>query len=179
MGCNSSRSGRIIKRPHKSGGHQEQRKSFAIKIEDPENPDDFHEFSYQTENDELPIMQIMNGVAFDEGEKGTKFDANFIALMNKEKDEFEYYVQRLIGVGIENEEKPLDGKLWVPYINNKREDWSYLCDHNRIVAKEDEIVWRFEHYLQKDMLNPDELGGLNPFVENPSTKAVSRMEEQR
>lgn len=57
-----------------------------------------------------------------------------------------------MGVGIENEENPISGKIWVPYINNKREDWSYLCENNRIVAKEDEIVWRFENYYEKDRL---------------------------
>jgi hypothetical protein len=32
----------------------------------------------------------------------------------------------------------------VPYINGKREDWSYICENNRIVAKEDDIVFRYE-----------------------------------
>jgi hypothetical protein len=59
-------------------------KKFTIKVEDPRN-DIEQQFSYNTENDELPIMQIMNGIAFDETEKGTKFDANFIALMNKDR----------------------------------------------------------------------------------------------
>jgi hypothetical protein len=57
-----------------------------------------------------------------------------------------------MGVGIENEENPLEGKIWVPYINDVREDWSFLCENNRIVAKEDEIVWRFEEYHPKDKL---------------------------
>jgi len=86
----------------------------------------------------------MNGIAFDESEKGQKFDGNFITVLNKDKDEFEYYVQRLLGVGIENEQEPKKGKVWVPYINDKREDWSFLCENNRIIAKEDEILWRLE-----------------------------------
>jgi len=97
----------------------------------------------------------MNGIAFDETEKGNKFDANFIALMNEKKGDFDYYVQRLMGLQIENEENPISGKIWVPYINNKREDWSFLCENNRIVAKEDEIVWRFEHFYEKDRLTVD------------------------
>ena len=32
----------------------------------------------------------------------------------------------------------------MPYVNSKREDWSYICDHNRIVAKGDDIEFRFE-----------------------------------
>ena len=41
---------------------------FYLKIEDP-NTFEIMQFSYQTESDELPLMQIMNAVAFDE-EKG-------------------------------------------------------------------------------------------------------------
>ena len=93
----------------------------------------------------------MNAVAFDE-EKGEKFDSNFISILSKEKEDFEYYVQRLLGVEIESENEPKSGKIWVPYINNKREDWSYLCENNRIVAKEDDILWRYERYLSRDNL---------------------------
>jgi hypothetical protein len=71
-------------------------------------------------------------------------------VLNKEKDEFEYFVQRLLGVGIDNEQEPKSGKIWVPYINDKREDWSFLCENNRIIAKEDEILWRLEQYLNKE-----------------------------
>ena len=109
------------------------------------------QFSYQTETDEMPIMQVMNAFAFDE-DKGDKVDGNFISIYNDKRGDFDYYVQRLLGVGIENEDDPSSGKVWVPYINNKREDWSSLCDSNRIVGKEDEIVWRFEPYLYKDQL---------------------------
>ena len=61
-------------------------------------------------------------------------------------------MQRLLGVEIENNDEPKSGKIWVPYINNKREDWSYLCEHNRIIAKEDEVLWRYEDFLNKDYL---------------------------
>ena len=123
---------------------------FILKIEDPHSYE-VQLFSYHTESDELPIMQIMNAVAFDE-EKGEKFDSNFISILSKEKEDFEYYVQRLLGVEIESENEPKSGKIWVPYINNKREDWSYLCENNRIVAKEDDILWRYERYLSRDNL---------------------------
>ena len=93
----------------------------------------------------------MNAFAFDE-DKGEKVDGNFITHFNEKKGDFDYYVQRLLGVGIENEIDPAAGKIWVPYINNKREDWSSLCDNNRIVGKEDEIIWRFEAFIYKDQL---------------------------
>ena len=85
----------------------------------------------------------MNALAFDVGEKGRKFDANFISIYNPSRKEFDYYIQRLAGKEIENETNPCQGKIWVPYINNKREDWSMIFE--RIVAKEDEIVFRFEN----------------------------------
>ena len=113
----------------------------------------------------------MNGIAFDETEKGTKFDANFIAILNERSNNFEYYVQRLMGVGMENEEQPAHGKIWVPYINGKREDWSYLCDNNRIVAKEDEIIWRFEDpNLKKEEYTPEDPNTRHPSLIGAATK---------
>lgn len=31
-------------------------KRFVVKVQDPQNEDEVHEFSYPTENEELPIM---------------------------------------------------------------------------------------------------------------------------
>ena len=105
----------------------------------------------------------MNGIAFEESYQGKKFDANFISVYNKEKDEYEYYIQRLIGINIENEEIPKMGRIWVPYINNKKEDWGFLCDNNRIISKEDDLIWKFEKFLGKDAYNT--LGGLSHEAE--------------
>ena len=80
---------------------------------------------------------------------------------------------------MENETDPLTGKVWVPYINNKREDWTYLCDSNRIICKEDEILWRFEYYLQKDQFSTHILMPSPNDIDtgNNSSKAVSRGEK--
>ncbi len=86
----------------------------------------------------------MNSLAFKESEQAKIFDANFISMYNKEKKEFEYYIQRLIGLEIQDESQPTSGKNWIPYINSKREDWTFLCENNRIVCHEDEILFRFE-----------------------------------
>jgi hypothetical protein len=102
------------------------------------------EFVYETETEELPIMQVMNNLAFEEGEQGKVLDANFISMYNQDKKEFEYFIQRLVGLEIQNESKPTQGKLWVPYINSKKEDWSFLCEHNRIICREDEVLFRYE-----------------------------------
>jgi hypothetical protein len=50
----------------------------------------------------------------------------------------------MIGIPIQNEKTPHLGKIWVPYLNAKREDWSYLCENNRVVEKDDEIVFKYE-----------------------------------
>jgi hypothetical protein len=105
------------------------------------------EFVYETESEELPIMQVMNSLAFSQDKQGKLLDANFISIWNTDKKEFEYYVQRLIGIEIDNEKRPTAGKIWVPYINAKREDWTFVCENNRIVSKTDEIVFKYEEAL--------------------------------
>ncbi len=95
----------------------------------------------------------MNSLAFEDGEQGRNFDANFISTYNKDKKQFEYFVQRLIGQEIQDEKRPGYGKIWVPYINAKREDWSYLCENNRIVSRQDEILFRFEEGFQQANTN--------------------------
>ena len=39
-----------------------------------------------------PLIQIMNGIAFEDTDQGKKFDANFISMLAKEIDDYEYYV---------------------------------------------------------------------------------------
>ena len=90
----------------------------------------------------------MNLLAFDQ-EQGEAFDANFISIYNEDEEDFEYYVQRITGIGIENEEQPLKGAIWQVYINDKREDWSMLCKFNRIICKEDRIYWKYEMQHKK------------------------------
>jgi hypothetical protein len=82
-------------------------------------------------------------------------------LYNKDKNDFEYYVQRLIGVGISDETAPSQGKIWVPYINALREDWSYICENNRLVSKDDEIVFRYEPAFLTPAKIPGRGGGTN------------------
>ena len=92
---------------------------------------------------ELTLPQVMNLLAFDKDQSDT-FDANFISIYNEEDEDFDYYVQRIMGIGIEDEEEPLNGSIWQVYINDKLEDWSMICKFNRIVCKEDRIYWKFE-----------------------------------
>ena len=51
----------------------------------------------------------MNIIGF--GVSGTEseidiFDCNFISIYNEKEDEFDYYVERLCGIGIENPGRP-------------------------------------------------------------------------
>ena len=50
----------------------------------------------------------------------------------------------MLGVPIENEKNPNKGKIWVPYINEVKENWSYICDNHRMVSRQDDLVWRYE-----------------------------------
>lgn len=72
----------------------------------------------------------MNLVGFD-GKNGEEVDGNFISIYNPDTDRYEYYVQRLIGVEIENEYAPLKGRCWVPYINNVKQDWDMIVEENK------------------------------------------------
>ena len=117
---------------------------FKVLVENP-NTKSTSEFYCMSEFSEMLLPTLMNLISFD-GQQESQLDANFISQYNKEKEEFDYYVQRLVGVDMENEEYPQRGKNWVPYINGKREDWSFICQNNRIVGKSDQIVWKYVPY---------------------------------
>lgn len=99
-------------------------------------------FNVQVNQDELPLTTVMNMLAFDT-QHANEFDSNFISIYNNDEDEFDYYVQCLIGVEVENEEEPAKGKTWNLCINGVEEDWTTVCRFNRIVCKEDEIKWKY------------------------------------
>jgi hypothetical protein len=70
-----------------------------------------------------------------------------ILWLSKTGEDYIYYVQRMVGIEIENERDPFKGRTWVPYVNQKREDWNFICDHNRIIKKTDHLVWKFENFI--------------------------------
>jgi hypothetical protein len=72
-----------------------------------------------------------------------ELDANFITIYNKKTDEFDYYIQRLFGFEMDESHK------WVPYINCNKEDWTDLCQNNRILFKNDDLELKYE----KETLN--------------------------
>ena len=91
------------------------------------------------------LPELMNKVCFD-SKYIVDLDANFISKFNREKNEYDYFVQRMCGLALSNEENPFLGELWIPYINEGKEDWTEICQYNRIVSKNDLIEFKFEKY---------------------------------
>lgn len=100
-------------------------------------------FSLQIPLLPIPLTSLMNMLAFD-SELGKSLDANFISVFRKDLDTFEYLVQRLCGVELENEEDPREGKQWVSYINKQFYEWNEVCEKEIEVNPGDLIEWRFK-----------------------------------
>jgi hypothetical protein len=106
----------------------------------------------ENEKESIIFFELINIACFN-SKYSQELDGNFITIYNKEKDEFDYFIERLVGHKIENERNPYLGKIWVPYINSEKEDWSIICQKNRIISKQDDICFRFEVFNSED--NPN------------------------
>ena len=138
MGCACSRdSTKIIinRRPLAN-------KQFILKIYLPEHIQPKVLF-YNSEIDKEPITDLMNSFLFTSAIDGD-LDANFISIYNKYTESFDYYIQRIGGYEIENEEEPNKGKMWNCYINKEKIDWTYVCNNNRVISMNDEVELRYE-----------------------------------
>ena len=138
MGCACSRdSTKIIinRRPLAN-------KQFILKIYLPEHIQPKVLF-YNSEIDKEPIIDLMNSFLFTSA-IDDDLDANFISIYNKYTDSFDYYIQRIGGYEIENEEEPNKGKMWNCYINKEKIDWTYVCNNNRVISMNDEVELRYE-----------------------------------
>ena len=138
MGCTCSRDDakNYIKQELKKRNNP-----YIIKINIPRT-DKIKLIIFEGSSDEMLMTEVINSVFFSK-EYSNEIDANFITFYNPEKNEFNYYIQRLIGYEIDdniiNNEK-----FWIVYINKLKYDWSFLCNKNRILRKNDEIEFRFE-----------------------------------
>ena len=47
------------------------------------------------------------------------------------------YIFLILGIEIEYPDDPLKGKIWVPYINEKKYDWDWLVENNHRVSISD------------------------------------------
>lgn len=141
MGCNCSRDEAkvVVNRQLK------EKNTFIIKIHIPES-DKIKIVVHESKVDFMLLSELINNTLYC-GKYAEELDANFISVYNKYKEEFDYYIQRLAGYELEKEEDPLNGRLWVPYINNAKMDWSQLCSQNRVVKKDDNIELRYERYI--------------------------------
>ena len=91
----------------------------------------------------------MNYLAFDV-KFGHQLDGNFISKYNPKEDKHTYFVQRLVGVPIENEKDPNTGKSWVVYVNSQKHFWDDVCNNDLCVSFLDSIVWVYQH--QSDII---------------------------
>ena len=91
----------------------------------------------------MPLYKLMNYMAFHEV-NGRTLDANFISRYDQQNDKFDYYVQRLFTVQMEDEKNPKRGKNWVVYINNRKTIWADACERDVPVKAKDEVVWRYQ-----------------------------------
>lgn len=117
-------------------------KQFILKIYLPEHIQPKVLF-YNSEIDKEPITDLMNAFLFTQA-IDDDLDANFISIYNKYTDSFDYYIQRIGGYEIENEEEPNKGKMWNCYINKEKIDWTYECNNNRVISMNDEVELRYE-----------------------------------
>ena len=78
----------------------------------------------------MHIVDLMNSIFYDK-QQGPILDANFISIYNEEKRDFDYFVQRLMGLEVEDEKHPQLGKMWVPFINGKQHDWNQIVIYNK------------------------------------------------
>ena len=114
---------------------------FTVTVVDPDTGAN-QRFFAKADEPELTLAHVMNLIAFD-ATQGDPFDANFISFYNAATDDVDYYVQRLISIPVTDEHDPSRGAFWHVYINEVIEDWMEVMRRNRIVCKEDSIVWRF------------------------------------
>ena len=114
---------------------------YFIKVQIPEKKG--MDFRYECEHEELPLSTIMNFLLFDSVHSHA-FDANFISKHSLELKRFQYFIQRLVGIQIENEEKPYDGKQWVVYINEAKFEWDEICEHEIKVKPSDSVHFNYE-----------------------------------
>lgn len=69
---------------------------FTVKIKNP-NTNEELTFSFKDDYDEVPLTRLMNRLCFASRDK-EKLDANFLVFYNDQTDDFDYYIDRLLGV---------------------------------------------------------------------------------
>ena len=138
MGCNCSRNKTKIVISQKNKGNNQ----FILNVHIPDS-DNVKVLFHNSINDREAITNLFNSFFFS-NYQDDELDANFISIYNPETDTFEYYIQRIAGYSIENEDFPRKGKMWNFYINKEKVDWTFCCDNNRIISSKDELDLKYE-----------------------------------
>ena len=94
------------------------------------------EFVHEDQFDEMPVTTLMNILAFT-GKEAAQFDANFLSTYDKETDQFEYSMQRIVGLDVEKS----NGKEWMLYVNKIKFTWNQICQQNIRVKPKDSMIW--------------------------------------
>lgn len=113
-----------------------KRSHYLIRIYLP-NSDKSKEVIIEDHKDQLLVSELMNMACFN-SKYMSELDANFISVYNQDNDEFDYHIQRLNG------HEKNETYSWAIYINKKKENWTYICQNNRILIKNDDIEFRYE-----------------------------------
>jgi hypothetical protein len=137
MGCNCTREDKVI-----TGNQLKGNKVYIIRVNIPNS--NSQKCIFVDKKEEYAMLSEVVNYAFFCSDQANELDANFISIYNQEKDCFNYYIQRIIGYEIENDDNPEVGKLWIPYINKEKSNWSQICGNNRIIKRSDEIEFIYE-----------------------------------
>lgn len=139
MGCTPNPANKKLR---VQSDHHEFRYKVTIHNPELDHPVEFvQNFQYSA----MPLPSLMNLFAFDPV-NSREFNANFVSIYNSESRKFQYFVQRLNGLEITNDKSPYLGRLWVPYVNDTKEDWTSVCERELQVTPEDKVEWRHEEY---------------------------------
>ena len=142
MGCACSREGTKIVVNSKTAPASPEN-IFTIKLHVPDS-DIVKLICYKSTRDKEPFIDLVNYFFFGTS-SDPKLDPNFISVYQEQKDCFEYYIQRLAGYTLENEENPEQGKMWILYINGIKVNLSFVCENNRVISFTDELELKYEY----------------------------------
>lgn len=132
-----------------------QKNQFVVKVEI-NNQVEVLQYEYQAFYLEMPLSALMNFLNFDQNQRN-RMDANFVSQYDPNIGRFRYFVQRLSGKEMENENDPYSGKIWVPYLNGKAVDWDYACERDIPVKHDCEVLWKFETVEKPIPTNSDQI----------------------
>ena len=107
MGCGS------INKPNQSIWYNAFSGLFRYRVKVLLEDSSILDFIHEDQFDEMPVTAVMNIIAFNDKDSAN-FDANFISTYDKSNDQFDYFVQRLVGKEMDND------KEWVLMTNKEK-----------------------------------------------------------